>query len=364
MMRVNTILENIGEISISGDRKKEIEAECYFIRAISNFALIRLYSQPYGYSSDNSHKGIVLKNNTNIELLARNTVEEVYAQIEADLKIAENDLPSGNSDFAAATTWAAKAFLAQMYFQKHDYENAYEKSNDVIVNSGLVLDASLHQRFLSANDTLGANVTIPSTEAIFKLVSTPGRNKIVGRYFDEYKADASNIPNIRIHPDVYKDIIAVNPQDQRVNLWYEVFNVNQDNEYIGCTKYNKSFKNIPLAFITEQKFIRAESALLKPSANKAIAITDMNDIRERAFGGDSKNISSSISEEALLVAIQKEKRLELISEGFRTQDLKRRGAGGEKDLMVRGVYWDYPGMVLQITASEANELFKLNEEPQ
>ncbi|RIJ45659.1 RagB/SusD family nutrient uptake outer membrane protein [Maribellus luteus] len=364
IMRANTVLENIDNIQMSDDTKKELKAECLFIRAICHFALVRLYSQPYNYTADNSHKGIVLKTNTKIELLARNTVEEVYNQIESDLKTAESDLPPSNSNFARATKWAAKAFLSQLYFQKHDYDNAFTMANDVVANSGLQLDASHYQRFLSANDTIGSEVFTPSSEVLFKLVSTPERNRSVGGYFDEYKADETNIPNIRIAPELFYNVISASTQDKRINLWYKVFNVNQDNEYIGCTKYNKSFKNIPLAFITEQKFIRAESALLKQSVNKAIAIEDLNDIRERAFGDDSKNVSSDISAENLLVAIQNEKRLELICEGFRTQDLKRRGSGGEKDLLVRGVSWDYPGMVLQITASEANELFELNEEPQ
>lgn len=364
IMRVNTVLENIGEIPMTENRKKEIKAECYFIRAICHFALVRLYAQPYGYSVDNSHNGIVLKKNTKIELLARNTVEEVYQSIEDDLKIAENDLSDSKTDFAVATTWAAKAFLAQMYFQKHDYENAFLKSNDVLLNSGLALDNSLSRRFLSANDTVDSKIYTPSTEVLFKLVSTPGRNKIAGRYFDEYKADDSNIPNIRIHPDVYRNVIAVNQKDPRISLWYKTFNLNQDNEYTACIKYNKSFKNIPLAFITEQKFIRAESALLKQGKDIETAITDLNEIRIRAFGDEHENVSSTISNEVLLNAIRKEKRIELVCEGFRTQDIKRRGAGGEENIMVRGVFWNYPGMVLQFTASEANELFKLNEEPQ
>lgn len=363
IMRANTVLENIEGIAMSENRKKEIKAECFFIRAICHFAIVRLFAQPYGYSSDNSHNGIVLKLNTNIELLARNSVEEVYKSIEEDLKVAEKDLSASKTDFAVATVWAAKAFLAQMYFQKHDYENAYIKSNDVILNSGLSLDNSLYRRFLSANDTVNSVIYTPSSEVLFKLVSTASRNKTAGTYFNDYKADAANIPNIRIHPDVYQNIIAVNQKDSRISLWYKIFNLNQDNEYIACLKYNKSYKNIPLAFITEQKFIRAESALLKQAKDKGTAITDINDIRIRAFGNVSENISSTISDDVLLSAIRKEKRLELICEGFRTQDLKRRGAGGEANLMVRGVYWNYPGMVLQFTASEANELFKLNEEP-
>ena len=363
IMRVNTVLENIEKIPMSDIRKKEIKAECYFIRAICHFALVRLFAQPYGYSSDNSQNGIVLKLNTNIELLARNSVEEVYKSIEEDLKVAEKDLSASNTDFAIATTWAAKAFLAQMYFQKHDYENAYIKSNDVILNSGLSLDNSSYRRFLSANDTVNSVIYNPSTEVLFKLVSTASRNKMAGTYFNDYKADATNIPNIRIHPDVYQNVIAVNQKDSRISLWYKTFNLNQDNEYIACTKYNKSYKNIPLAYITEQKFIRAESALLKQGIDKVTAISDINEIRARAFGNRSEDISSTISDDALLTAIRKEKRLELICEGFRTQDIKRRGAGGEENLMVRGVYWNYPGMVLQFTASEANVLFKLNEEP-
>ncbi len=351
ILRSNLVMENVDKVSgMTADDSKRMVAESKFLRGISHFAVVRLFAQPYGYTTNNDHPGIAIKTNSKVELLPRNTVAEVYQQIIKDLTEAETDLPATNSNFVYATKWAAKAALAQVYFQMHDYDKAYTKASEVI-NSGaftFITDFSKYQ----------AN----STEAIFKLVSNNTSGKKVGGDFGSYRCDGTNIPTIRIAPEVYKNIIKANAGDKRTDNWYQVFYPGADNEYIGCTKFNSEFPTVPVFRLTEQKLLRAEAAMLKSTVDKTTAIKDINDIRERAFGNTSKNLTATAADEAVKNAARTERRLELMGEGYWLQDLKRRGSAGE-NIIIRGVDWDYVGLVIQFGASEANEVFIANPEP-
>lgn len=350
ILRSNLVLENIDVVAgMSADDSKRMTAEAKFLRGISHFAVVRLFAQPYGFTSANDHPGVVIKTNSKVELLARNTVAEVYQQIIADLTEAESALPATNSNFVYATSWAAKAALAQVYFQMHDYDKAFAKSSEV-VNSNV----------FTFEDTLKAE--LPESELIFKLVSSETSGKRVGGDFGVYRSDGTNIPNIRVAPDVYKNVIKAGSGDLRINTWYKVVNPGAENEYIAFTKFNSEFPTVPVFRLTEQKLLQAEAALLKQSPDVATAIKDVNDIRTRAYGNTSKNLLETTDADAALSAVRTERRLELMGEGYQLHDLKRRGAAGE-NIIIRGVDWDYVGLVIQFGASEANELFKANPEP-
>ncbi len=351
ILRSNLVLENLGEVSgLSDAEASQMAAEAKFLRGIAHFAVVRLFAQPYGYTANNDHPGIVIKTSSKVELLPRNTVAEVYNQIITDLSEAEAVLPESNSNFAYATSWAAKAALAQVYFQMHDYENAFSKANDVINNGPFTFIDDLEEAMPG------------STEDIFRLVSSQTTGKRVGGDFGVFRSDGTNIPNIRIAPDVYKNVVKAGAGDLRALGWYQVFNAGADNEYVALTKFNTEFATVPVLRLTELKLLRAEAAMLKASPDKATAISDVNDIRERAYAGPSRNLLETATNEAVLNAVRTERRLELMGEGYHLHDLKRRGAEGE-DIVIRGVDWDYVGLVIQFAAAEANEVFVPNPEP-
>lgn len=350
ILRANLVLENVDMVTgMTAEDSKRMVAEAKFLRGISHFAVVRLFAQPYGYTATNDHLGIAIKTNSKVEILKRNTVAEVYQQIITDLTDAESALPADNSGFAYATSWAAKAALAQVYFQMHDYENAYTKSSEVVNSSAFTFAPTF-------------SATVPQSELIFKLVSNEASGKRVGGDFGVYRSDGTNIPNIRVAADVYKNVIKAGIGDLRIDAWYKVFNPGADNEYVAFSKFNDEFPTVPVFRLTEQKLLRAEAALLKTTPDVATAIKDVNDIRDRAYGNTSKDLAETANVDAALSAIRTERRLELMGEGYELHDLKRRGAGGE-NILIRGVNWDYVGLVIQFGASEANELFKANPEP-
>lgn len=351
ILRANLVMENIENLDgLSTEEATKMVAEAKFLRGIAHFAVVRLFAQPYGYSANNDHPGIVIKANSKVELLPRNTVAQVYQQIITDLSEAESNLPESNSNFVYATNWAAKAALAQVYFQMHDYDKAFAKANEVI-NSGAFT-------FVTNFDDYSSN----TTENIFKLVSNEASGKRVGGDFGVYRSDGINVPNIRVAPEVYKNVIKAGSGDLRIDGWYQVFNAGAANEYVAFTRFNAEFPVVPVFRLTEIKLLRAESAMLKSSVDKSTAIRDVNDIRERAYGSTSKNLLETAENDAVLNAARTERRLELMGEGYHLHDLKRRGAAGE-NIVIRGVDWDYVGLVIQFGASEANEVFIANPEP-
>lgn len=129
--RCNSLLENFDLIEgLSDADRSRMEAEARFIRAFCHWHVVKIWAQPYGYTSDNSHLGIVIRDKASNEPLARNTVAEVYNFIVSEMEVAANTLPSSNGNYATAN--AAKAALAMMYFQMRDYNKAIQYSDEVI----------------------------------------------------------------------------------------------------------------------------------------------------------------------------------------------------------------------------------------
>ncbi len=129
--RCNSLLENFDLIEgLSDADRSRMEAEARFIRAFCHWHVVKIWAQPYGFTSDNSHMGIVIRDKASNEPLPRNTVAEVYNFIVSEMEVAANTLPSSNGNYANAN--AAKAALAMIYFQMRDYNKAIQYSDEVI----------------------------------------------------------------------------------------------------------------------------------------------------------------------------------------------------------------------------------------
>ncbi|MEG2101035.1 MAG: RagB/SusD family nutrient uptake outer membrane protein, partial [Flavobacterium sp.] len=128
--RANVSIDNISKVSGSEVVKTRLINESKFIRALLYFQAVRLWGAV----------PIVLHEPTSIQLQSlkanRAPVEEVYAQIIADLKDAESLPPTyPASDAGRVTSGAAKAILAKVYLTRKDWPNAVLKAREV-VNGG------------------------------------------------------------------------------------------------------------------------------------------------------------------------------------------------------------------------------------
>jgi len=337
--RANVLLENLDVLS-SDALRQQYEGEAKFIRAISHFDLVRFFGQPFGFTADNSHLGIPVRTSSTPSAGVRATVQEVYDQIITDLTEAAQLLPADNGVFANSA--AAQGYLARVYFQMNRFDAAYTAATAAIQSSGATFNddpAEFFGRF-SANGTV---------EAVFNLVSSDINTNRTNGYKNEYRSDL-NLPNLRLSQDILS-IGTSDPNDAR-GAWYD------NTTYAGnivLTKFNgMDFFDNPTLHVTELLLTRAEAAAEQAEAgdnsNLAQAITDLNMILDRAYGG-TRALAANASAALVKSTARYERRLELLGEGDRGHELKRIGAL-EGNLMVRGASWDCPGAVLQFPQGE------------
>jgi tetratricopeptide (TPR) repeat protein len=333
IFRSNLILENLDNVSLNAEQRSRFEGEALFLRAIAHFELVRLFGQPYGYTSDNSHPGIVIKTTTDPEPEGRNTVGEVYAQIISDLQAAENLLPESNGNYA--NRFAAKAYLAKVHFQMNDFSNAARYAQEVINSGRFTFSPDINNRFKTGF----------SSETIFGIISTGLEDNRAGSFIGLYRSDTDNPPFMRASNSLLS-AVNTDSNDGRRN-WFQRFNAGSSNEFTAFTKFNADWLSVTLVSTTEMMLITAES-LGELNQNLSTAISYLNQIKGRA--GISQ-LTSGASAALVVSEARRESRLEFAGEGHRLHQLKRIGAKGEF-ILIRNAPWDCPGMVLQFPASE------------
>lgn len=341
--RANYLMERLDNVEgLSAEDSRRMLAEGRFLRAVAHFELVRMFAQPYGFTSDNSHLGIPIYLSQTIEPVNQSTVGEVYAQIVSDLTAAAADLPDTNNGYA--TSWAAKGYLAKVYFQMNNFQEAHDMADDVIRNSGFGFDTDLTLRFSQEG----------TSEGVFELISTSENNNSGGAIADHYRVSANGTAGVYYSDDFFSQV--ANPNDLRGTTWVEKLS----SELVVCHKFETDrtkWFNVPLVHITGLKLIRAESAA-ELGVNLDVARQDINDIKVRA---GLEELSPSASDFSIITQARKERRIELIGEGNRLHDLKRIGAASRQgltklesnNLKIRNIApWDCDGMVCQYPDAE------------
>lgn len=331
---INAIDDDFSEDDVTEQDLNNVKAECLFIRAIGHFDLVRLYAQPYSHDKESLGVPVVLL--TEIGEPARNTVEEVYTQVVADLKQAESIIDpeyvrsAGNDVRGFVTKEAIQALLARVYLYMEDWQNAADYAAKVI-NSGKF------QMYTTAEYTTWDNGGVFGLEA----AKIPGE-VIFEIYGSEGNSGHGNWDVIAyiLSPDGYGDVGAsqdlldlFEENDVRGNL----FRTHSDfGDALWSLKYpgkngNLREENIPVLRLSEMYLIRAEALLKGAVISGESAVNDYNTIRTNR----GLTAVSSIS----VQDIYDERRRELCFEGHQLFDLAR-----TKRELVRN---DYSGTVNQ-----------------
>jgi len=190
--RANSVLDHVPAINMDTALRSRIIAEAKFLRATHYFNLVRMWG------------GVPLKlhETQGLDSLAipRNTAQEVYAQIEQDLKDAIAVLPSAkaytSSDVGRASKGAAKTLLAKMYLQRAgtgvsaaaatDWQNALTYARQVQSDG----DYSLVADYKTLFDFYGGTVNERNSEVIFD-VECIRANGLGGRISSHMAANAT-----------------------------------------------------------------------------------------------------------------------------------------------------------------------------
>ncbi len=324
----NTFLQNLAANpgKVTAAQEKQYIAECKFIRALTMWHLVNLFAQPYNFTADASHPGIVIQltaPTNSVEAfdipsrLGRSSVAAVYAQMEKDLREAITDLPvvSGTrtiNNVGRATRGAAQALLARVFLYKGDYTQAASFAGQVI---------SANTYALNANDPRLAFYTFTTNESIFSVAmnanDNPNTNNAIGQHYGpDRRAD------ITINPFASIDTTQFRSKDRRRTTLFDVRGANT-----FTAKFYAVDNWVPIIRYPEVLLTRAEALAQTSTGVSSDAIALLNTVRQRSLPNVPAyapyTTASFASKQALIDAILFERRLELAFEGFRYYDLLR-----------------------------------------
>jgi tetratricopeptide (TPR) repeat protein len=342
--RANKVLQ---KIDLASANRNKIEGEARFIRGLMHFEAVRLWAQPWGFTAENNHLGVPIRTASDIDVIGRSTVKEVYDFVITDLQAADSLLPDAPV-LGYPSRWAAKAALAKVYFQQNNFAQAFDYANQVINSNKFSLD-DVHSKRFSPD---------ASNEIIYGFRNIQGVLEPGSELRDRYRSDVGFSPNsdFKVTEQFFNQ--ATQQGDVRAS-WYTTAS-----DYRAITKYNANQFNVAVIHLTEIKLIRAESAAEIGGANLAIGISDLNDILTRAYGGTTMNLPETASPADVIRVARAQRELEMIGEGNRLQEIKRISARTGASPDRRGAPLFCPGMVLQFPQGEqaGNINFIMNPE--
>jgi hypothetical protein len=312
----NTAIKGIsGSATISDGVKKQLIAECQFLRAFIYFYAVNLYGTPPLTTTDDYTVNGTIGNSTQAA---------IYQQIVQDLTNAQAALAdniyvdgAGNSvaDRVRPNKQVATAMLARVYLYQQDWKNAEAQASLLIGNTNYGLVTNLSQVFLKA-----------SKETIWALqpVSQQNLNTIDATYLI-VNASFGVSTQLPLNNNLVR---AFETGDARLTNWTGTFTTATApvTTYYYANKYKVSSisSTIPVTEypivmrLAEQYLIRAEARAQQN--NLTGAISDLNVIRNRAGLANTTAASAT----ALASAILHERQVELFTEwGHRWFDLKR-----------------------------------------
>ena len=330
-----------------------LRGECLFIRGAMHFELLRLFAQPSGFSSDDSHLGVPIVlapgDITHGQNTPRSTVAQCYAQIVSDLDSAATLLPAGNGNFASKA--AAQAILTRVYFTEKKYQLAYNEATTVITTSGATMVDSLQ---LLYGTTTGVGLNSYNSECLFQDISITGdlaNGTCNGRF--------TWIP---FHPAPCYMSAAFTPYYRADSAsggirWRAGFRTGTTSggstgpRVYWCNKYSNGNSTVNVIRLAEMYLDRAEAGA-QLGMSDATVRNDYNMIRtNRGLIADNTTSGST----ALLNAVRAERDMELAVEGDRLFEIKRRQISFTAPETGELFQWNSPALVFPIPLQEVRQ---------
>lgn len=340
----NVVITNIDLIE-AGTERDRILGEARFIRGITYLYLARYFAPPWNSGDPSALLGLPLRlqptSRVSEELfLSRSSLADTYGQIIDDLESAVSLLPETPADRGRATTYAATAFLSEVYLEQTRYQEAGQAANRVITESPHTLVESYSAAFNNATDSsedifaIQQTATDPAGGCLAFYASLPGN---IGRA-DMDISDA--------HLALYED------GDDRLALFYPGTGLFPG--IIRTGKWKSQFTSVPIIRLSEMYLTRAEANFRTGGGiGPNTPLQDVNVIRERA----SLAPLTSVTLDDILF----ERHLELAWEGHSLRDLKR--TEGSVTRFGTVFAFDDPHLVLPIPQREIDIHAELQQNP-
>jgi hypothetical protein len=298
--RVNNVLVRIADIEMTTGERNMYTGDGLFLRALSHYNLLCYFG------------GIPIKTKPTLDLSsinqARNSVDEVYSQIVADLLQAENLLPATRT-LGWASAYSAKALLARVYLAQFHYTGdltiaAKAKTKaDEVINSGKFILAPAYPDLFNGNVTESIFEVIFDAQNYNRLAQYFFPVSLTGRY--EVSPTAEFIQGFRAIDTVrFETSIAFDEKNLPYGIKYKDYTSGTDRVYV--------------LRLAEMFMIRAEAQAYSNGNIEEIR-SDINTLRLRA--GLPNTTATTYAE--LQLAIEAERRHEFAFESQRWSDLVR-----------------------------------------
>ncbi len=308
----------------------QYEAEARFLRALSYYSLMTLYARPYTDGNGNQ-LGLVLRlgaePGASPKDLARASGQEMYDQILSDLDFAVQNLPLDYGDDFQNTTYAhrntAIALKTRVLLTMGRYAELIAEADRIVPPAApfVALSGVLHALQDDVRSVFEAPYLTP--ENIFSLPFT-GNDPALGQTSIQYfynpapagNGDASLNPGGILGDSVWatgdvrrQAFVFYNPVNGKPYL-SKFPNGNPGTDFIPVIRYAEVLLNL-------------SEALARTTGITQRAVDLLNAVRGRSNSAGVYALSDFTNADALIQAILKERRIELLGEGFRPNDCLR-----------------------------------------
>lgn len=333
---------------------EEIEARARFLRAFAYYHLVRLFGDIPFLDE--------LTTTADASVASRMPVDEVYANIIADLEFAKQWLLDTRSNRAIPGKSAASAYLASVYLTRGNYQMAFNEATEIINNAGiynLALEPDYRNIFHSENtdasiepifiiDFVGTNINDESRDYLAAFTGFFGQATYYPSGGWSVAVPAQAVFDTWDDGD-YRKQVNFDPMafDNRGNeLTFSQFssldgrNANRPHisKYTAMagdlpqanTSGRDSHSNYQLMRYAEVLLIAAEAAAELGNTSQAAQFVNM--VRERARNGNGLGAPSAVPADistATVNDVLEERRLELAFEHKRWYDIVRRRMGDQ-----------------------------------
>lgn len=365
ILRCNLVIGRIDDITFSDEKvKAQYKAEARFLRALYYFYLNRIFG---GYGLNGELLGVVKvdKEITQSEAyeLGRAPLQEMYDLIVEDLIYAEANLPESYdaTDVGRVTKGGATGLLGKVYMTmagyplnkgNEYYSKAIEQFRKVINNPQHTLEPTYSDLFDVANKN--------TAESLFEVqykkgapggaTGSPWNNNFAPRFSDKEVVLIGDKSGENSPTQNMSDAYETGDPRKYVSMrdgWVNAKTGAWESDKYVCKYYDVSTSgsdngNNWIELRLADIYLLYAEALVRTNGDKNEAITYVNKIRERARNtpGDPeveapadllKDLKASdySSDNALLQAIEQERRIELAFENHRWFDLVRTGRAKE-----------------------------------
>ncbi|NEU09258.1 RagB/SusD family nutrient uptake outer membrane protein [Flavihumibacter sp. R14] len=328
--RINLFLEGLEANSskISPALYANYKGEAKFLRGLCYFSLVQIFAKPYSLDAGAS-KGLPLRltpeTGTANNGMPRSTVAQVYTQILKDLNESETELPETYATPLLRTTRAHKntaiALKTRVLLAKGDYAGVITEGNKLVSAAAPFTTpvATNAQHALQANVVNVFRAPYTTSESIlsFPMADTnaPGTQNQIGSYFNfgnvEFymnRAAPGILANAQFSATDVRRTGLTGPYQTNMTVSTKFSGVSPYIDFVPVIRYAEVLLNLAEAEAVAGSPVRAAALLGAVHSRSDVAVN---------FG--------ALTPGALLTAILTERRIELLAEGFRANDLLRRG---------------------------------------